>query len=78
MHGTALNSNKIKALRFVKDTILSYGGILNIQFIKSLLQSAKLAYSRYEAELTAKQRLLEQTSKVENQKEIEDSKRRET
>ena len=78
MHGTALNSDTIEALRFVKDTILSYGGILNIQITKSFLQSVKLAYSRYEAELAAKQRLLEQTSKVEKQKEIEDTKRRET
>ena len=78
MHGTALNSDTIEALRFVKDTILSYRGILNIQITKSLLQSTKLAYSRYEAELAAKQRLLEPTSKVEKQKEIEDTKHRET
>ena len=78
MHGTALNSDTIEALRFVKDTILSYGGILNIQITKSLFQSAKLAYSRYEAKLAAKQRLLEQTSKIEKQKEIEDTKHRET
>ena len=43
-----------------------------------MLQSAKLAYSLYEAELAAKERLLEQTSKVEKQKEIEDTKHRET
>ena len=78
LHGTAFNSDTIEALRFVKDTILSYGGILNMQITKSLLQSAKLAYSRYEAELAAKQRLLEQTSKVEKQKEIKGTKRRET
>ena len=78
MHGTALNSDTTEALRFVKDTILSYGGILNIQITKSLFQSAKLAYSRYEAKLAAKQRLLEQTSKIEKQKEIEDTKHRET
>ena len=78
MYGTALNSDTIEALRFVKDTISSYGGMLNIQITKSLLQSAKLAYSRYEAELAAKQRLLEQTSKVEKQKEIKGTKRRET
>ena len=78
MHGTALNSYTIEALRFVKDTILSYGGILNIQITKSFLQSVKLAYSRYEAELAAKQRLLEETSKIEKQKEIEDTKHRET
>ena len=78
MHGTALNSDTIEALRFVEDTILSYAGVLNIQITKSLLESAKLAYSRYEAELTAKQRLLEQTSKVEKQKKIKDTKRRET
>ena len=78
MHGTALNSDTIEALRFVKDTILSYGGILNIQITKSLFQSAKLAYSRYEAKLAAKQRLLEQASKIEKQKEIEDTKHRET
>ena len=78
MHGTALNSDTIEALRIVKDTILSYGGILNIQITKSLFQSAKPAYSRYEAKLAAKQRLLEQTSKAEKQKEIEDTKHRET
>ena len=78
LHGTAFNSDTIEALRFDKDTILSYGGILNMQITKSLLQSAKLAYSRYEAELAAKQRLLEQTSKVEKQKEIKGTKRRET
>ena len=78
MHGTALNSDTIETLRFVKDTILSYGGILNIQITKSLLQYTKLAYSRYEAELAPKQRLLEQTSKVEKQKEIKDTKHRET
>ena len=65
-------------MRYVKDTILSYRGILNIQITKSLLKSAKLAYSWYEATLAAKQRLLEQTSKVEKQKEIEDTKHRET
>ena len=78
MYGTALNSDTIEALRFVKDTISSYGGMLNIQITKSLLQSAKLAYSRYEAELAAKQRLLEQPSKVEKQNEIKDTKRKET
>ena len=78
MHGTALNSDTIEALRCVKDTILRYGGILNIQITKSLLESAKLAYSRYEAELTAKQRLLVQASKVEKRKKIKDTKRRET
>ena len=46
MHGTSLNSDTIEVLRFVKDTILSYRGILNIQITKSLLQSAKLAYSQ--------------------------------
>ena len=77
MHGTFLNSDTIEAFRFVKGTILSYGGVLNIQITKSLLQSTKLAYSRYEAELATKQRLLEQTSKVEKQKEIDDTKHRE-
>ena len=72
------DSDTIEAMRFVKDTILSYGGIINIQITKSLLQSAKLAYSQYEAEVAAKQGLLEQTSKVEKQKEIENIKRRET
>ena len=48
IHGTFLNSDTIEALRFVKGTILSYGGVLNIQITKSLLQSTKLAYSRYE------------------------------
>ena len=42
MHGTTLSSDIIEALRFVKDTILSYGGIFNTQITKSLLQSAKL------------------------------------
>ena len=37
-----------------------------------------LAYSRYEAKLTAKQRLLEHASKVEKQKKIKDTKGRET
>ena len=37
MHGTALNLDTFEALRFVKDTSLSYGNILNIQITKSLL-----------------------------------------
>ena len=78
MYGTALNSDTIEAFRFIKDIILSYRSILNIQITKSLLQSAKLAYARYEAKLAAKQTLLEQTSKEEKQKEIKDTKRRET
>ena len=44
IHGTFVNSDTIEALRFVKGTILSYGGVLNIQITKSLLQSTKLAY----------------------------------
>ena len=44
LRGTVFNSETIAALRFVKDTILSYEGILNIPITKSLLQSAKLSY----------------------------------
>ena len=45
---------------------------------KSLLESAKMAYSRHDADLVAKWRLLEEANKVEKEKEVEGTKRRET
>ena len=63
-----LDSDTIERLRLVDDTILSYGSILNIPITKYLLESAKLAYSRYGADLAAKRRLLDQAYKIEKQK----------
>ena len=70
LHGSSIQAETIEALRFVKDTILSYGGILKIPITKSLLESAKLAYSRYNAELEAK-RKLQKEEEARKIKEIE-------
>ena len=49
-----------------------------VPITKSLLESAKMAYSRHDADLVAKWRLLEEANKVEKEKEVEGTKRRET
>ena len=56
LHGNSLAPDTIEALRFVKDTILAYGNFLDIPITKSLLESAKLAYSRYNADLELKRK----------------------
>ena len=43
LHGGSVVPDTIEAWRFVKDTILSYGSIIDIPITKSLLESAKLA-----------------------------------
>ena len=71
LHGTSLSAETIEALRFVKDTILSFGGILNIPITKNMLEKAKLAYSRYQAELEAKRQLQKEEDKIKKANEVE-------
>ena len=57
MHRTALNSDSTEVLRFVKDTISSYRGILNIHITKSLLQSASKVYWSKQTKQRSKKKL---------------------
>ena len=55
LHDTSIGPDTIEALRFVKDSVLSYGSILDIPITKSLLQAAKLSHSGYQPDLEVKQ-----------------------
>ena len=44
LHGTSLDLDTIEALRFVKDTILSFESILDIPITRSFIQSVKLPH----------------------------------
>ena len=70
LHGTSLDLDTIEALRFVKDTILSFGPILDIPITKSFIQSVKLAHSCYISDLEAKRRLKEEEEKHKKNKRI--------
>ena len=72
LHGNSLAPDTIEALRFVKDTILSYGGFLEVPVTKPLLESAKLAYSPYNADLEAKRKLQEKEKEERQSKEADD------
>lgn len=78
LHGNAISPDTIEALRFVKDTILSFGGILNIPITKSLLESSKLAYSRYNADLEAKRQLEKKEEEARKRMEAELQNKKET
>ena len=51
LYGTAFDSDEFEAMRLAKDTILSYGGFLNVSITKLLLQLAKLVYLQYNTNL---------------------------
>ncbi|XP_012557417.2 uncharacterized protein LOC105844874 [Hydra vulgaris] len=74
LHGTSLDPETIEALRFVKDTILSFGSILDIPITKSFIQSVKFAHLSYKADLEAKRRLKEKEEKHIKTKETEEAK----
>ena len=57
LHGSSISPDTTEALRFVKDTILSFGGILGIPITKALLESSNGAYSRCNANIEAKRHL---------------------
>ena len=71
LHGNSLAPDTMEAIRFVKDTILSYGGFLEVPVTKPLLESAKLTYSRFNADLEAKRKLQEK-EKERQSKEADD------
>nr|XP_047123684.1 uncharacterized protein LOC124806649 [Hydra vulgaris] len=73
LHGTSLDPETIEALRFVKDTILSFGSILDIPITKLFIQSVKFAHSSYKADLEAKHRLKEEDKHLKT-KETEEAK----
>ena len=75
LHGTSIGPGTIEALRFVKDSILSYGTILDIPITKSLLQAVKLAHSRYQTDLEVKRKLKENEEKSKLLKQSEDAKK---
>ena len=56
LHGTSIGPDTIEALRFVKDSILSYRSILDIPITNFLLQAVKLAHSHYPADLEVKRK----------------------
>ena len=64
LHDASIGPDTIEVLRFVKDTILSCGSILDVPVTKSLLQAAKLAHSRYQADLEVKRKLKEDGEKA--------------
>ena len=75
LHGTSIGPDTIEALRFVKDSILSYGSILDIPITTFLLQAAKLAHSRHQADLKVKRKLKEDEEKTKLLKQSEDAKK---
>ena len=64
LHDASIGPDTIEVLRFVKDTILSCGSILDVPVTKSLLQAAKLAHSGYQADLEVKRKLKEDGEKA--------------
>ena len=55
----------------MKDTILSFGGISSIPIVKALLESSKLAYSRYNADIEAKRHLQKKEEETNKRREAE-------
>ena len=55
----------------MKDTILSFGGISGIPIVKALLESSKLAYSRYNADIEAKRHLQKKEEETNKRREAE-------
>ena len=76
LHGMSNGPDTIEALRFVKDSILIYGSIFDIPITKSLLQAAKLAHSRYQADLEVKCKLKEDEEKAKLLKQSGDAKKK--
>ena len=64
LYGSSISPDTTEALRFVKDTILSFGGILSIPITKALLESSKGAYSRCNANTEAKRHLQKKEEKT--------------
>lgn len=59
IHGNSIKGDTIEAIRFVKDTILSYGSIFDVPITKDLLDSVKHSKQRYDADLEYKRKLKE-------------------
>ena len=64
LYGSSISPDTTEALRFVKDTILSFGGILSIPITNALLESSKGAYSRCIANTEAKRHLQKKEEKT--------------
>ena len=61
----------MKALRFVKDNILRFGDTLIMPITKALLESSKLAYSRYKVDIEAKPHLQKKEEETNKRREAE-------
>ena len=59
LHGNSIQADRIKALRMVKDTILSHGSIFDVPITKGLLETVKLAKQWYNHDIENKRKLKE-------------------
>ena len=66
--GNSISPDTTEDLWFVKDTILSFGGISSIPILNVLLQSSKLAYSCYNSDIEAKRHLQKEEERRKEQK----------
>ena len=64
IHGTSLGEQTIVAIRLIKDYVVQCGGIGKVPLSDKLLQSCKLARSRYGADLEEKRKLAEKEEKA--------------
>ena len=71
LHRNSISPDTIEVLWFMKDTILSFGGISSIPIVKALLESSKLAYSRYNADIEAKRHLQKKEEETNKRREAE-------
>ena len=66
----------IEALRFMKGTIFSFGVTLSIPIMKVLLESSKLAYSYYNADIEVKFYLQKKGEETNKTREAEPQKKK--
>ena len=71
LQGNSISPDTIEAFQFVKDTILSFGGILSIPITKALLESSKLAYCCYNADIEEKCYLQKRGEETKKRRETE-------
>ena len=70
VHGCSIHGDTLEAIRVTKDTILSYGSILDIPITRRFLQSVSMARERYNADLESKGKLKEAEDKAKEKKEV--------
>ena len=64
VHGCSIHGDTLEAIRVTKDTILSYGSILDIPITRRFLQSVSMARERYNADWKVRVSLKKQKIKL--------------